>query len=188
VVFGVQKARKGNLFERISGRCFYAMFNRISEVKMPESHVTARLMSRTYLNALLSYKDKELFLGGVYELVGFQQLAVPVTKASHSKTTYTFTKKLTLIANAITSFSSAPLQIIFWTGLLISLFSLAFVLFTVYRWEVHSISPGFTSIIASIWLIGGINIFFLGVIGLYIKKILGEVVDRPYTTIRKIYE
>ena len=187
VVYGIQGKRKGGFFERLSGALFYKVFNLFAQFKMPENHVTARLMTRRYVEALLMHRDRALFLGGVYQQVGFRQIPHGVTKVSHSETTYTIQRKLLLVVNAMISFSSAPLSLIFWFGLGVFLFSAFIFIWVIYQWWVESIAPGWTSIIASIWAVGGILMLSLGVIGLYLKKVLEEVKDRPYTVIRQIY-
>ena len=145
-------------------------------------------MSRRYVDGLLSYRDKELFLGAVYELVGFKQIPLLVTKESTSETTYTFKRKLILLGNALTSFSAFPLMMMFWGGLLMSFFAFVFIIYVVIKWIVISARPGWTSLIASIWLVGGLQMLSIGTIGLYLKKVLEEVKDRPYTVIKEVYE
>ncbi len=188
VVYGVQKTRKGGWFERVSGSLFYKSFNLFSDTKIPENHITVRLMTKRYVEALLAHRDRELFLGGVYELVGFDKKSLPVTKLSHSETTYSIRRKLVLFVNAITSFSTSPLAAIFWAGMLVSLFSLAIFVYVISKWMIGAILPGWTSLIASIWFVGGLLMLSISVIGIYLKKVLEEVKDRPYTVVKKVYK
>jgi putative glycosyltransferase len=187
VIFGVQDQRKGNFFERLSGELFYKVYNKLSDVKIPPNHITARLMTKQYVQSLLQYKERELFIGGVYELVGFNQKPFLVTKLSHSETTYSLIKKLELLVNAITSFSSKPLWLIFWTGFFVSIFSFSFILYVIFQKIFWTVAPGWTSVIASIWAIGGLLMLSIGVVGIYLKKIMEEVKERPYTTVKKVY-
>ncbi|MGD2117441.1 MAG: glycosyltransferase family 2 protein [Chromatiales bacterium] len=187
VIYGVQKQRKGGVFERFSGALFYKLFNLFSDVQMPENHITMRIMSRRYVDALLRHRDKQLFLGGIYEVVGFAQLPLAVEKQSHSDTTYTLRRKLVLLVNAITSFSTLPLAIIFWIGMLVSLGALAILVYVVLKWLLVSITPGWTSLIASIWAVGGLLMLSIGTVGIYLKKVLEEVKDRPYTVVKQVY-
>ncbi len=187
VIFGVQDQRKGNFFERLSGELFYKVYNKLSDVKIPPNHITARLMTKQYVQSLLQYKERELFIGGVYELVGFNQKPCLVTKLSHSETTYSLIKKLELLVNAITSFSSKPLWLIFWTGFLVSIFSFSFILYVVFQKIFLTVAPGWTSVIASIWAVGGLLMSSIGVVGIYLKKIMEEVKERPYTTVKNVY-
>jgi putative glycosyltransferase len=188
VIYGVQEQRKGNTFERLSGELFYKIYNALSEVKIPPNHITTRLMTKQYVQALLQYRERELFIGGVYELVGFTQKPYLVTKLDHSETTYTLIKKLRLLVNAVTSFSAKPLWLIFWTGFLVSIFSFSFILYVVFQKIFWTVAPGWTSVIASIWAVGGLIMLSIGIVGIYLKKIMEEVKERPYTTIRNIYK
>ena len=187
VIFGVQDQRKGNTFERLSGELFYKVYNKLSDVKIPPNHITARLMTKQYVQSLLQYKERELFIGGVYELVGFNQKPFLVTKLSHSETTYSLIKKLELLVNAITSFSSKPLWLIFWTGFFVSIFSFSFILYVIFQKIFWTVAPGWTSVIASIWAVGGLLMLSIGVVGIYLKKIMEEVKERPYTTVKNVY-
>ncbi len=188
VVFGVQERRKGGFVERLSGALFYKLFNLLSDVKMPENHVTTRLMRRAYVDGLLQYREQALFLGGVYQLVGFNQHPLIVSKKSHSETTYTLRKKMVLLVNAVTSFSTFPLTLVSWAGLLMTLFSLAFIVYIVGAWWLRDVTPGWTGIVASVWMVGGTMMMALGVIGVYLKRILDEVKDRPYALVKQIYK
>lgn len=188
VVYGVQTRRKGGVFERLWGALFYKVFNLLAPFKMPENHVTARLMTRRYVDALLTHRDRVLFMGGVYEQVGFRQIPHPVTKLSHSKTTYSWGKKLSLVVSSLVSFSTVPLFAMFWFGLAVFLFSVAVFIWVLYRWLAKSIPPGWTSVFVSIWVVGGILMLSLGVIGLYLKKVIEEVKEQPYTIVRRIYK
>ena len=94
VVFGVQKMRKGNVFERWTGQWFYYLFKVITGLALPENIVTARLMSRRYVGALLRHEEREVFMAGLWHLTGFTQMPQEIKKYSTSKTTYTFRKKI----------------------------------------------------------------------------------------------
>ena len=188
VVYGVQDVRKGRWFERWSGQWFYRFFKALTGLALPENVVTARLMTRRYVNALLRHEEREVFLAGLWHITGFDQLPYSVKKHSTSETTYTFFKKMSLLVNSVTSFSNAPLVSIFYIGVSISLFSLAYIAYLVTHW-LFLAKPlsGWTSVIASIWLIGGMVISFIGVVGIYLSKIFSEIKQRPYTIVRQIY-
>lgn len=188
VVFGVQKARKGGWFERWSGHCFYTLMDYITGIKMPANAVTARLMTRRYVDALLLHKEQELYIDGLFCNTGFEQTAYTVTKHSLRTSTYTFRKKIALLINSVTSFSNAPLVAISYIGFTISLFSFAYMLYLIIQRVIFShITDGWTSVMASIWLIGGLTIFFIGVVGVYVSKIFLETKQRPYTIVRRVY-
>jgi putative glycosyltransferase len=188
VVYGVQERRKGNWFERWSGQWFYRLFKMITGMALPENLVTARLMTRRYVDALLLHEEREVFLAGLLFITGFDQRALAVRKLNTSETTYSLRRKLSLLVNSVTSFSNAPLVGIFYIGLAISLASLINIAFLVVN-RVFLAMPmsGWTSVMASIWLIGGMVISFIGIVGIYLSKIFMETKQRPYTIVRRIY-
>lgn len=188
VVYGVQSQRKGNLFEQISGKWFYQFSKILTGMELPANVVTARLMTRRYVNALLEYKEREVFLAGLWYITGFLQIPCNVTKHSTSKTTYTFRRKISILVNSVTSFSNAPLRGIFYIGIAISSTAGLYTLFLIINWLFLSTPlSGWTSVMASIWLLGGLVISFIGVVGIYLAKIYTESKRRPYTIVRQIY-
>jgi putative glycosyltransferase len=188
VVYGVQRARKGGWFERTSGAAFWWLFNRLSPVPVPANLTTARLMTRRYVRSLLRFREREVFLAGLWALAGFEQVAVEIDKSSRGSTTYTLRRKLSVLVNSITSFSNVPLVAIFQFGLLISAFAFAYLVFLIAKWFVQDVPvEGWTSVIASIWLLGGLIISFLGVIGIYLAKVFSESKRRPYSIVRKVW-
>jgi putative glycosyltransferase len=188
VVYGVQEQRKGGLFERWSGQWFYRVFKALTGIALPENVVTARMMTRRYVDALLRHEEREVFMAGLWLLTGFTQRSQTVKKHSTSETTYTFRKKMSVLINSVTSFSNAPLVCIFYFGVLISLFAIIYVTYLTIFWFFFS-KPlsGWTSVMASIWLLGGMVISFIGIVGIYLAKIFSETKRRPYTIIRQIY-
>ncbi|CAN7173312.1 glycosyltransferase family 2 protein [Pseudorhodoferax sp. LjRoot39] len=189
VVYGIQVERKGGIFEKASGAAFYKIFRKLTGINQPDNIVTARLMTQRYVRALLSHRERELNIGSLWIVTGFKQTAHSVSKHSTSPTTYTFSRKLSHLVNAITSFSSVPLVYTFYSGLLISISALIFISYLFLRYFFISSPPsGYTSLIASIWFFSGLIIFFLGVQGIYLSKIFSEVKQRPYTIIREIHQ
>jgi putative glycosyltransferase len=189
VVYGVQERRKGSWFERWSGQWFYRFFKALTGLALPENVVTSRLMTRRYVDALLSHQEREVFMAGLWHITGFDQLSQVIKKHSTSETTYTFRKKMSLLVNSVTSFSNAPLINIFYIGVSISLFALAYIAYLVTHWLfLAKPMSGWTSVMASIWLLGGMVISFIGVVGIYLSKIYTETKQRPYTIVRHVYE
>jgi len=188
VVYGVQQARKGSAFERVSGRWFYRFFQAVTGLALPENLVTARLMSRRYVDALLLHDEREVFMAGLWVTTGFDQRPHAVVKHNTHPSTYTLRRKLSLVVNSITSFSNAPLIGIFYIGVLISLLAGAYTAYLVFHWMFFARPPsGWTSVMASIWLLGGLVISFIGIVGIYLSKIYSETKRRPYTIVRKIH-
>ncbi len=188
VVFGVQERRKGGLFERWTGRWFYRIFNALTGLDLPENSVTARLMSRRYVNALIGHDEREVFMAGLWHITGFVQHGQNVTKHSTSASSYTLRRKLSLVVNAVTSFSNVPLIAIFYTGVTISLAAAASIVYLFVNWFCMSRPmSGWTSVMASIWLLGGLVISFIGIVGIYLSKIFIETKRRPYTIVRSVF-
>lgn len=189
VIYGVQSTRRGKFYERLSGRTFYKVFNLLSSVKVQNNPTPFRLMSRRYVDALIQFKEQEVFFLGISLLAGFEQRSILVEKHNSSSTTYNVIKKIDQFINAITSFSKRPLMFVFYLGAIISLLSFIFLLVILAQYLFFGVSvEGWTSLIISIWLVGGIMIFCTGIIGIYLSKIFIEVKNRPYSIIRKIYE
>ncbi|HYL72989.1 MAG TPA: glycosyltransferase family 2 protein [Bryobacteraceae bacterium] len=189
VVYGVQNSRKGHFFERVSGNLFYTLLNLFSNYPIPANVVTARLMRSEYVRSLVQHRDREIFIGGLWAITGFRQLALPVVKSSKGQSTYTLPRKVALLVNSITSFSSLPLLYIFYLGCaIISLAGLGGLYLIVQRLFFGVFLSGWLSVMTSLWFLGGLTIFCIGLIGIYLSKIFMEVKDRPYTVIRKVYE
>jgi putative glycosyltransferase len=189
VVFGESAVRRGTVFRRVVGGAFWRLFNLLSETTVPLNPCTVRLMSRRYVDALLTLPDRNLFLAGNYAWVGFRQVARHVEKGVRPvPSSYTFPRLLGLFLDAITSFTSYPLRLIFLSGLGIAAAALGFGTLQVIRKLANpaSISLGWSSIMVSIWLIGGVMIAFLGVIGIYLSKIFNEAKGRPLYLVRDV--
>lgn len=171
-----------------TGKIFYRLFRFLTRIDQPDDIATARLMSRRYVDALLLHKEREINIGGLWIITGFKQYQQRIKKHSSSPTTYSLSRKISHLVNAITSFSSFPLVFTFYSGVFISFSAVLYIINLIIRYYLISAPPtGYTSLIASIWLFSGLTIFFLGVQGIYISKIFSEVKERPSTIIRHIY-
>jgi putative glycosyltransferase len=188
VVYGQQESRRGGIFERFSGACFYWILNLLSAYPLPSNVLTARLMTRRYVQSLIRHRDQEVFILGLWSITGFEQRAVKAEKASHSRSTYTLARKLALTVNAVTSFSNKPLVYIAYLGLSISLVAILCAIYlAIRRIFFGDYLVGWPSLIVSIWLLGGLTILCLGVIAIYLSKIFTETKRRPYTIVRQIH-
>ncbi|MGJ0329338.1 glycosyltransferase family 2 protein [Aliarcobacter cryaerophilus] len=189
VVYGVQESRKGGWFERWSGEVFYKIFNYLSDTNIPNNLIIARLMKKTYVDEIIKYQEKNILLGGILYDAGFKQIGIYVKKGFKRSTTYTFRKKIFQAIEAITSFSSKPLVYIAYLGFLITMGTLFYTIYLTYRKALYGVSlDGWTSVMVSISFFGGLIIFFLGIIGIYLSKIFTEVKNRPFTIIKKIHK
>lgn len=188
VVYGVQEARKGGWFERVTGEIFYATFNAMLEQPLPRNVVTARLMTRRYVQALVQHRDREVCLAALWVTTGFAQVGLPVRKAQRDTApTYGVGDRIAVMVNAITSFSNRPLVYVFYLGLLVmggaGLAGAVLVWHVLFRGVAVA---GWPSLIVSVWFLGGLTIFCLGVIGMYLSKVFMETKDRPHTVIRAV--
>lgn len=189
VVYGVQTDRRGGVFERFTGWLFFKIFNLLSDQRIPENLVTVRLMTRRYVSALVSHRERETMIAGLWALTGFHQVGRAVSKHVKSQSSYSLGHKIALLVNSITSFSDRPLIMIFYFGLVIGGFaSLAAVYLVVRRLFFGVALPGWPSLIVSVWMLGGMMLACLGVIGIYLSRVFIETKQRPYTIVRQVYE
>jgi len=188
VVYGVNTHPKDNIGRAISRVLFYKLLNFLAETEFPKNICTARLMTRQYVDALMQFQERELFLGGLLHVTGFSQLPVEVKKIGSSPTNYSISQLLTMAVNAITAFTTRPLSIIAVAGIGLSIVAVLYTGWIMYKALVYrSVLEGWTSVMAGILLIGGMTLFFNGVMAIYIAKIFLEVKQRPRTIIREIH-
>lgn len=181
VVYGVRSARKTDtFFKKFTAESFYK-FMKVMGADVVYNHADFRLMSKRVLQELSNFKEVNLFLRGMVPLIGFQSCSVYYERherfAGESK--YPLKKMLSFAINGITSFSTKPLKMITTLGFVMSLLSvIAFIWAFVAKFAGFS-ELGWSSTICSIWLIGGLQLFCLGIIGEYVGKIYAEVKARP---------
>ncbi len=188
MICGIQRTRKGGFFERWSGTLFYKILKTLSGVPISANATTARLMTRRYLDSLLLHQEKELVLLGLTALTGYRQKEILVNKGHKGSTDYTLSKKIDLAINFLSTVSSKPLLYIFYIGATITFISLLAVFFLFCNKFFFNRAPmGWTSLVVTLWLLGGMIIFFQGIIGIYLAKIFIEVKNRPLTIIKEIH-
>ncbi len=187
VVFGFQKTRKGALLERLGGHLAWRFLNLFLPVKIPYHHSTIRLMTRDYVNALVQHKEHKTAIGGLWVMTGFKQQGVEFRKGSRGQTSYSVSRRLVALLDSITSFSELPLFIIFYTGCVVILGSMIMGVLLIVRRLNGYLLEGWASTIVLITFFGGLTVFSIGVVGLYVSRIFIETKGRPYTLIRKIH-
>lgn len=189
VVYGVQRARKGGLLERASGFVYYATLNAMLDPPLPRNVITARLMTRRYVEQLVRHRDRELCIAALWVITGFKQVPLVVDKGRRpTVAAYGLSERVAVMVNAITSFSTKPLVYIFYLGCLIMTSGVVAGLYLVWRVVAHGVAvAGWPSLIVSVWFLGGVTIFSLGVIGMYVAKVFIESKQRPYTIVRAEY-
>lgn len=188
IVYGVRKKRTTDtFFKRTTAQGFYK-FMSFMGVKTVYNHADFRLMSKRAMEQFSKYEETNLFLRGMMPLIGYETDCVYYDRkervAGESK--YPLKKMLALAFNGITSFSVKPISMITGLGALIIMFSIAAAIYALVSYFCGRVTPGWTSLILSIWFLGGVQLFCIGLIGQYIGKIYIEVKHRPRYNIEKI--
>jgi putative glycosyltransferase len=170
------------------GMIAWHLIDRLLSINVPHNHCTVRLMRREYVDALLLHRESNTVIGGLWVITGFRQIGAVISKRHRRETTYSFLVRAASLLNAVTSFSTVPLNLMVAFGMIVSFVSFAFGVFVILEKLVHNSAAGWASLIVSIWFMGGIIVFCLGVIGIYISKIFIETKNRPYTIVRRVHE
>ncbi len=181
VVYGVRNKRdKDTFFKRTTAEGFYK-FMKLLGVDVVFNHADYRLMSRRALEGLSEYKEVNLFLRGIVPLIGFRSDYVYYDRAERfaGESKYPLKKMISFALDGITSFSVKPLKLISNLGILISILSVFGLLYALISYFCGVAVAGWTAIVSSIWLLGGLQMLCLGVVGGYIGKIYSEVKQRP---------
>lgn len=181
IVYGVRNKRETDtFFKRETALMFYRLMKALG-VDITFNHADYRLMSNRALNALAQFDEVNLFLRGLAPLAGFQSDVVYYDRAERfaGESKYPLKKMLAFAIDGITSFSVKPLRLITTVGMVIFVLSLFMLLYALISWVSGHTVSGWTSTLASIWMIGGIQLLSLGVIGEYVGKIYNETKRRP---------
>ena len=181
VVYGVRNKRDTDTwFKRTTAEGFYKVMKLLG-VDIVFNHADYRLMSKRALEALSEYREVNLFLRGIVPLIGYRSDYVYYDRherfAGESK--YPLKKMISFALDGITSFSVKPLKLISNLGILISVLSILGLLYALISYFAGWAVTGWTAIVCSIWLLGGLQMLCLGVVGGYIGKIYSEVKARP---------
>ena len=181
IVYGVRKERKTDTkFKKITAEFFYKLMNSMG-VEIVFNHADYRLMSKRAVDELSKYEEVNTFLRGIIPTIGLKHTKVYYDRkeriAGESK--YPLNKMLEFAFEGITSFSIKPIRLITMFGFFLIVFSVIFIFYSLIRYFQGNIVSGWTSIILSIWLVGGSLMLSLGIIGEYIGKIYLEVKRRP---------
>jgi putative glycosyltransferase len=189
VVYGFQTNRPGIFLRRLAATVAYRIFDWLLSVRIPTNHLTVRLMRRAYVDSLLLHRETQIVIGGLWVITGYRQLGIPVTKHNKGTTTYPFLRSWQILLDSITNFSATPLVAIFYVGLLISAASGLLAFWLLLRWAFGGVGvAGWVSVMLSVWLLGGLAILFIGVVGLYLSKVFVETKNRPLTIVRSVHQ
>ena len=181
IVYGVRRERKTDtFFKRTTALAFYRLMKTMG-AKSVYNHADYRLMSSRAIQQLCLFRERNLYLRGLVPLIGYQTACVYYNRdkrfAGESK--YPFKKMLNFAIDGITSFSVKPVRMIFWLGCIFLLIALCVTIWTLRAYFLHDTVPGWSSLMISLWLVGGTILVSLGIVGEYIGKIYIEVKDRP---------
>lgn len=181
VVYGVRSERKtDSFFKRASAQSFYKLMLHMG-VEIVYNHADYRLMSRRALDEMEGFKEVNLFLRGIVPLIGFQSGVVTYERherfAGESK--YPLKKMLNFAFDGIISFSVKPIRMVTTLGIIIFAISILMLIYFLITWCIGWTVPGWTSIVVSVWAIGGLQLLAIGIIGEYIGKIYMETKARP---------
>lgn len=189
VVYGVQsQVKKRGLLYRLGRSAFFKVMRLLSGSRFRENALNARLMSRRYVDAVLTFKEREIFIDGIFEMCGFSQLPVSVAKYERSPTNYTFGRLVAMAITGITSFSTRPLIAIAVAGVVMCLLAFIYTAVIIVDKLAFGVPvEGWSSTMAAILIIGGMNIFCSGIIAVYLAKIFYEVKQRPLAVVKEIY-
>lgn len=190
IVYGVRKKRTTDtFFKRFTAQSFYKLMNMMG-VKTVYNHADFRLLSKRAMEAFSEFKESNLFIRGIIPNIGYNSDCVYYDRkervAGESK--YPLKKMLQLAFNGISSFSVKPITFITNLGAFIILLSLIAAIYAFISYFTGNVEKGWTSLILSIWFIGGVQLLCIGLIGQYIGKIYMEVKQRPRYIVEKLLD
>ena len=181
VIYGVRNSRETDtFFKRRTALAFYSLMKNLGVNLIPDS-ADYRLLSKRATKALLSFKERNLFLRGMVPLVGYKSAKVYYARKERfaGKSKYPLSKMLHFALDGITSFSIAPIHLILYLGILTVIISIICMIYTLVEKITGHIVTGWASLMLSIWFLGGVQLISISIIGEYIGKIFSEVKHRP---------
>lgn len=188
IVYGVRSSRKKDtFFKRFTAEAFYRLMNFLG-AETVFNHADYRLMSRRALEGLAQFKEVNLFLRGIIPMIGYTTAVVEYERGERfaGESKYPLKKMLKFAFEGITSLSTKPIRYITILGMLLFLISIIMLIVFIVQWAVGVTVVGWASVICSVWAIGGLILFSLGIIGEYIGKIYLESKERPRFLIRDV--
>ena len=191
VVYATRHARPGDgLAKRVTASMFYRLFDAVSEVPIPRDAGDFRLLDRRVVDALLQLPERSRFMKGLFAWVGFKQTELSFERPGRSAGTsaWTYWRLWNFALDGVTSFSSLPLKVWSYVGLIISLLSFGYAIFLALFKIARGIDvPGYTSLMVVVLFLAGIQLITLGVIGEYLGRVYIEVKRRPLYLLREAH-
>ena len=190
VVYGVRSKReKDTAFKRVTAQGFYRVMQKLG-VDVVYNHADYRLLGRRALEALSQFTEENMFLRGLVPLVGFKSAEVTYERGERfaGESKYPLKKMVAFAMEGITSFSIRPVRWVALIGILFALLGVVMALYALISLACGQVVPGWTSIMVSIWIIGGVQLIALGLIGEYVGKVYSEVKRRPKYIVEEYLE
>jgi len=190
IVYGVRSSRKKDtFFKRTTAEAFYRLMSAMGADTV-FNHADYRLMSKRALEGMAQFKEVNLFLRGIVPMIGYRTDTVEYERGERfaGESKYPLKKMLAFALEGITSLSTKPLRMITGLGFLVFAVSIIMIIYNVIRWAVGATVAGWASLACSVWLIGGLILLALGVVGEYMGKVYLEVKGRPRFLIREVLE
>jgi glycosyltransferase involved in cell wall biosynthesis len=189
VVYGRRRQRAGeSVFKRASAALFYRLIGRMTDVEIPSDAGDFRLLTRRVLDLLLAMPERHRFIRGMVAWIGGKQ--VPLLYDRHARAAgeskYPLSKMIRFAVDAITAFSVVPLMASMTIGWIMALVGLAFFAYSIVGWFLGANLPGWTSLMAALGLLGGMQFLMLGIIGAYLGRLYDQSKGRPLFMIRDI--
>lgn len=187
IVYGVRNSReKDSFFKRNTAQCFYKIMKWLG-AETVYNHADFRLMSKKALKALAQYKEVNLFLRGIVPMLGFKTDYVYYERGERrgGESKYTLNKMIAFAWEGVTSLSITPIRVITSLGMTLFIISLMMMVYSVVRKLIGATVIGWSSTIVSLWMIGGLVLLSIGIVGEYIGKIYLETKARPRYIVEK---
>jgi len=176
-----EETKGESAFKNVSSKWFYSFMNKLSDTQIEAGAADFRLMNRKTVNAFLELKEKDRFVRGLISWMGFKQTTItysaPERFSGQSK--YSITKMIRFALDGITSFSAKPLRVSFYAGLIVSLIGLIYSVYAIIQFFFGHTVPGWTSILVSVLIIGGLQLISIGIVGEYLARVFNEAKKRP---------
>lgn len=188
IVYGVRSERKTDtFFKRTTAQGFYKVMSMMG-VKTVYNHADFRLMSKRAVEEFANYKETNLFIRGIIPLLGYNTACVYYQRLERAAgvSKYPLKKMLALAFNGISSFSIKPISMILSAGMICVVLAIAAAIYSIVVYALGETVPGWTSLMCSIWFLGGLQLLAIGLVGQYIGKVYIEVKHRPRYNIEKV--
>ncbi|WP_062116651.1 glycosyltransferase family 2 protein [Aureimonas sp. AU40] len=189
VVYGQRASRSGETaFKLVTASVFYRLLDKVSAVPIPRDTGDFRLMNRTVVDILCGMPEQHRFIRGMVSWIGGKQAALPYAREARfaGTTKYPLRKMIAFATDAMTSFSTVPLRLAVWLGMLSAVFAFLILAYAVAQWVLGNVVPGWASSLVAISFFSGVQMIVMGVFGEYLGRVVQEVKRRPLFTIAEI--